>query len=98
MPASMESILVDSLQRGTAIGVKLKNNTAVIATAVIGLDTFSHKNKWVEIKPYTLYGYPVKETVIDIRQIESVIPFTVHYDDPVYIRLRELRAKILEIK
>lgn len=97
MDTRMESILVDSFLRGTAIGIKLRSSGVLIATAVTNLYTFSGRDNWIEIKPYTLYGNPVKETVIHIKQIETVMPFTVHYDDPVYAKLRELRAKIIEL-
>jgi hypothetical protein len=97
MNLRMESILVNSFLHGTAIGIKLKGKSVLIATAVTNLNTFTNHDHWIEIKPYTLYGYPIAETTIHIGEIESVIQFTVHYDDPVYVRLRELRARILEL-
>lgn len=82
---------------GTAIGIKLRSSTVLIATAVISLDMFNGRHNFIEIKPYTLYGSRVKETIIHVSQIESVIPFTVQYDDPVYVRLRQLRSKITDL-
>ena len=93
----MESILVNSFLKGTVIGIKLRNSSAPIATAVTQLNTFNDRHNWIEIKSCTLYGYPIKQTWIPIEQIESVIQFSVYYDDPVYVKLRELRAKILEL-
>jgi hypothetical protein len=97
MNSTIEKILMDSFATGVAIGIKLKNNTSLIATAVTFYDPLQ-VNKWIEIKPFTLYGYPVKETTIEIKQIESAMFFSVYYDDPLYVRLRQLRSKILEIK
>jgi hypothetical protein len=97
MKSRMERVLIDSMLRGTAIGIKLRSSSVLIATAVISLDMFNGQDNWVEIKPYTLYGSRVKETIIHLSQIESVIPFTVQYDDPVYVRLRQLRSKITDL-
>lgn len=84
--------------KGTAVGIKLRSSSVLIATAVISLDMFNNHSKWIEIKPYTLYGSRVKDTIIHLDQIESVVPFTVQYDDPMYVRLRDLRSKIVEIR
>jgi hypothetical protein len=97
MNSTIEKILRDSFVTGVAIGIKLKDNASLIATAVTFYDPLQ-LSKWIEIKPYTLYGYPVKETAIEITQIESAMFFSVYYDDPLYVKLRELRSKIFEIK
>ncbi|HYG17987.1 MAG TPA: hypothetical protein VD816_03625 [Ohtaekwangia sp.] len=98
MRASNASVLVNSFLHGMAVGIRLRQSNVLIATAVIALDTLDDRNRWIQIKPYTLYGYPVQQTIIQMTEIESVIPFTVHYDDPVYVKLRMLRAKIFNIE
>ena len=98
MKSKIENILINSFLTGTAVGIKLRDSDVLIATAVTNLDTLNVMDNWIEIRQYTLYGYPVERTVIHANEIESVIPFTVHYDDPVYVRLRELRAKKFRLR
>jgi hypothetical protein len=91
--AYIQHALVNSFLKGTAIGIKLKNNNALIVTAVASLNMQIYP-QWIETRPYTLYGSPISQPVMLLSNIESVLLFSVNYDDPLYTRHRELKAKI----
>lgn len=95
MTSRIENILMDSLTSGTAIGIKLKGSDKVIFTAVDSCDLNSTETKTIQIKPVTLYGEPVDSTVINLDEIQSVIPVEVRYDDSVYVKLRQLKEQSL---
>ena len=94
----IELQLRDSLIKGTVVGIKVRNRSEVIATTVLNMDVVSANDNWIEIMPYTLYGHPVSETRIPMKDIKKVIPLSVHYDDPLYVRLRKIKANILGAK
>jgi hypothetical protein len=93
----IEGMLMGSLAEGTAVGIKIKDKGEVIATAVKRLEIRKDGQKWVELKPFTLYGFPIAETRFPFERIEAVLSFSVSYNDPVYVRLRKLRALVLGI-
>jgi hypothetical protein len=93
-----ERLLMRSLSHGTAVGIKLKDADDLIVSAVTDFSPRADHEKWIEIKPYTLYGKPVQEHVFPLHRIEYVVSYSVRYDDPLYVRLREIKRRILGIQ
>jgi hypothetical protein len=91
--AYIQRALNNSFLKGTAVGIMLKGSNELIVTAVVNLNMQVYP-QWIETRPYTLYGSPIQQSVISLSEIESVIMLTVNYDDPLYVRHRELKAKI----
>lgn len=93
-----EHKLMSSLLNGTAVGIKLKGSNEFIVSAVTDFESGNDHEKWIEIKPHTLYGKPVSDRIIPLSLIEKVVSYSVHYDDPLYARLREIKTRILGIE
>lgn len=78
----------------TAIGIKIKGGEDLIISAVTDFHD-DDKNATVEIKPVSLYGHEISRTHLKMEDIQGVVPFSVLYDDPLYVRLRKVGAAIL---
>lgn len=93
-----ERMLTGSLLKGTAVGIKLKGSDEFIVSCVVNLQSGENHEKWIEIKPYTLYGKPINETIISLSNIEKIVSYSVRFDDPLYVRLCEIKGRILGIQ
>ena len=89
----IETIVVQSLKHGNAVLLKLKGKEPIAC----GIQNFVDKGdlKMVELKPETLYGKPIEETVIHIGEIETLQLLMAIYDDPMYVKLRRIKKTIL---
>ena len=98
MITDIEGMLTDSWRNGNAVGIKVIASNQVVATAVTDIYIREDGEKFIMIKSFTLYGNPIEVTRIELSQIESVIPLSVRYEDPIYVSLRKLKALIKAIR
>lgn len=89
----IEEVLRVGAVHNLAVTLRLKNGS----TLTTGIARYINKGSLclVELKSDTLYGVPIKETVLHISEIEKASLLSVLYDDPVYVRLRDLKKKTL---
>jgi hypothetical protein len=98
MITDIERMLTDSLKSGNAVGIKVFASNEVVATAVTDIYIREDGQKFIMIKSFTLYGNRIEVTRIELSQIESVIPLSARYEDPIYVSLRKLKALITAIR
>jgi hypothetical protein len=74
------------------ISIKTKNREPLITA----IDRVVDKGDLVLIqtKPFTLYGKEINETVIHLEEVEEVVPLFAKYNDPSYVRVREMKMRI----
>src|SRR5688572_2799167 len=93
--ADIEEILKIGISHGLGFSLKLKEKPVIF----VGVEKYNNKFglNLIEIKPHTLYGSPITETVFHISEIERLAVLNVLYEDPVYVKLRNLKAIIKDI-
>lgn len=89
-----QSIIVHSLKNGNAVLLKIKGESDAMPC---GIANFRDRGdlKLVELKPETLYGKTLQNTVILLSEIETVQLLVAVYDDPLYAKLRRIKKTIL---
>jgi hypothetical protein len=88
------SDLFKSKKRGNIIAVKLKGSEKPLLTAVNEVKG----NRIVIVNPISLYGSQLEETIFHIEDIETLKVYSALYSDPIYVRIRELKNSIDEIR
>jgi hypothetical protein len=92
---TITDIINESQRTGMAVSLKLFGRDPFATTVIRIVD--KGDIKMAEISPVTLYGKPVNETIIHIHEIEKVAPLFVLFNDPVYVRLREVKKIIRDM-
>ena len=87
------SDLTESKNKGHAIGIKLKTPDTLIVTAVEHIS-----KKSFLVKPYCLYGDIIPQTEILFNNVQDVKLLRVYYEDPFYVRLRNIKSNVRTIK
>ncbi len=88
------SDLFKSESRGNVICVKVKGNDKPLLTSVKEVKS----NRIIVFNPVSVYGALLEENVYHIEDIETLKVYSALYSDPVYVRIRELKHNIDEIK
>jgi hypothetical protein len=90
----IQTIIQQALRHGNAILIKIKGKPELLPC---GVANFRNRDahKFVELKSETLYGKVIFDTVIPLEEIESVQMLTAIYDDPMYVKLRDIKKTLL---
>lgn len=88
----IEEILHIGIQHGLGFSLKLTGKPVVF----VGVEKYDKKRglNLIELKPLSLYGSRIDDTVFHISEIERIGVLSVLYEDPVYARLRKLKTMI----
>jgi hypothetical protein len=97
MKKNYEQLLTDlskSKVAGNIVSLKLKGNEKMILTSVQEVQA----NRIVVLNPVSVYGTMLDENVLHIEDIENCRVYNARYHDPVYVRIRELKNSIDQIR
>lgn len=97
MIKSYEKILKDifkSITNGNVVSLKVKGNEKNILTAIQEV----RANSIIILNPISVYGSQIQDTVLHIEDIEHIRLYNARYTDPVYVRIRELKNNIDNIR
>ncbi|MBT1701682.1 hypothetical protein [Chryseosolibacter indicus] len=97
MVKSYEKIISDlfrSKDKGNVISLKVKGIEKAILTCVNEVKA----NRIIVLNPVSVYGAPLEENVFHLEDIENLRVYSARYSDPVYVRIRELKNNIDEIR
>src|SRR4051812_45423852 len=97
MNKSYEQILRDlfkSKSKGNIICLKIKGIEKPVLTSVQEVKG----NRIIELNPISVYGSQLEESIFHVEDIETLRVYSALYSDPVYIRIRELKNSIDEIR
>lgn len=97
MKKSYNQIIADlfkSKSRGNIVSLKVKGSDKQLLTTVNEVKG----NCIVILNPVSVYGAPIDEAVFHIEDIESLKVYSALYSDPVYVRIRELKNNIDQIR
>jgi hypothetical protein len=86
--------LFKSKNRGNIVSLKVKGNDKLMLTSVNELKG----NCIVILNPVSVYGAALEESIFHIEDIESVKVYNALYSDPIYVRIRQLKNNIDEIR
>lgn len=87
------SLLQESLSSGRVLMINLKGAKRKIFTAVNSI----YDNYFV-IKGRDVYGQPMHQVLIPFSDIESIRRARGRYGDPVYVKVREIKDNVLQIR
>lgn len=88
------SDLFRSKERGNVISLKVKGNDKALLAAVNEVKG----NRILILNPISVYGAMLEESIFHIEDIENLKVYNALYTDPVYVRIRELKNNIDEIR
>ncbi len=90
----IEAAVIHALKNGNAVLLKVKGMPEAIPC---GIANFRGDGdlKLIGLKPETLYGKTLKDTVILLDEIETIQLLVAIYDDPMYVKLRLIKKTIL---
>jgi hypothetical protein len=88
------SDLFKSKKTGNIISLKLKGCDRNILTFVQEVKT----NRIVVLNPVTVYGSTLDECIFHLEDIENCRVYSSRYHDPIYVRIRELKKRIDQIR
>jgi hypothetical protein len=97
MKKSYNQIIADlfrSKSRGNIVSLKVKGNDKQLLTTVNEVKG----NCIVILNPVSVYGAPIDGAVFHVEDIESLKVYSALYSDPVYVRIRELKNNIDQIR
>jgi|GEM_PF-6461374 len=97
MKKNYDQILADlfrSKATGNIISLRLKGDNKVILTSVEEVRT----NRIVVLNPVSVYGTLLEDHILHLEDIENCHVYNSNYHDPVYVRIRELKNSIDQIK
>jgi hypothetical protein len=86
--------LLKSKKRGNIVALKVKGTEKPMLTAVNDVKA----NRIVTINQVSVYGSQIDNYLFHIEDIESLKVYSALYMDPVYVRIRQLKSSIDEIK
>jgi hypothetical protein len=97
MKTELQEILAElrhSLENGTVVSIRTFQQNKPLLTVVEQLQD----NACVVIRSASLYGHAIANTHIRVSDIRGVVRFRAHYEDPLFVRLREIRNTIHTIR
>ena len=97
MKKSYEQILMDlfkSKRSGNVISVKVKGNNKTLLTSVDDV----RGNRIIMLNPISVYGATIDECVLHVEDIENCKVYSARYNDPIYVRIRELKNSIDQLR
>jgi hypothetical protein len=86
--------LFKSKSRGNIVALKVKGSDKQLLTAVNEVKG----NCIVVLNPVSVYGSPIDDAIFHVEDIESIKVYNALYTDPVYVRIRELKNNIDQIR
>jgi hypothetical protein len=86
--------LFKSKSRGNIVALKVKGSEKQLLTSVNEVKG----NCIVVLNPVSVYGSPIDTTVFHVEDIENLKVYSALYTDPVYVRIRELKNSIDQIR
>lgn len=89
---NVEEVIQESIATGRAIFLQVKNREGFVSA----VDDFINKGdlKLIRVKPITLYGHRIDDTVFHLKEVEKIYPLSVTYHDPLYSRIRAIRQRV----
>jgi hypothetical protein len=97
MKKSYEQILMDlfkSKRTGNVISVKVKGTAKTLLTSVQDV----RGNRIIKLNPVSVYGTTIEDCVLHVEDIEVCKVYNARYNDPIYVRIRELKNNIDQIR
>ncbi|HYG04017.1 MAG TPA: hypothetical protein VD927_16340 [Chryseosolibacter sp.] len=97
MRNSYDKMLKDlfrSKESGNVVAFKVKGNEKTVLTAVDDV----RANRIIVLNPVSVYGVPIEESVLHLEDIENIRVYNARYTDPIYVRIRELKNNIDQIR
>ena len=92
------SVYSISEERGTAVGLRVKGRDTLLIILIQQIGGATEEKTELQIKPETIYGEHLTQTCFDLGEVESICNLRVHFNDPLYVRLRHLRSNIRAIR
>jgi hypothetical protein len=92
-PDKILKALISSKKTGRVVGIRLKKKAKPIVTAVDDLN-----DHVVQVKESTCYGQTISNRNIPLKDIETVRCFNSYFEDPMFVRLRNLKNSIRKIR
>ena len=86
--------LFKSKSAGNVISLKLKGHGKALLAAVEEVKA----NRIVVLNPVSVYGAAIEENVLHLEDIETCRVYSARYHDPVYVRIRELKNSIDQLR
>jgi hypothetical protein len=86
--------LFKSKSSGHVISLKVKGYSKTVLTAVEEVKA----NRIVVLNPVSVYGSALEEHILHLEDIETSRVYSARYYDPVYVRIRELKNSIDQIR
>lgn len=80
--------LQSSLRKNNVIGITMKDTKELITTAIVNIENEPEGDPTVVLRDHDLHGYPLERNRISLNNIQSVIHFSIDYDDPQYVKVR----------
>jgi hypothetical protein len=97
MRKSYNQIIADlfkSKNRGNIVALKVKGSEKPVLTTVSEVKG----NRIIFLNPISVYGSPLEESIFHVEDIESLKVYSALYTDPVYVRIRQLKNNIDDIR
>lgn len=97
MLKSYEQILKDlfrSKSSGNVVALKIKGTEKTVLTSVQEVKG----NRIVVLNPVSVYGAQLDDSILHVEDIETVRVYNARYTDPIYVRIRELKNNIDQIR
>ncbi|MBT1703474.1 hypothetical protein [Chryseosolibacter indicus] len=86
--------LFESKEKTNVLGFYLKGEHKLITTAVVDIGFSEVSEPVIQLRECDLHGYPLFKSQIPLSEIDGVIRFNTLYNDPVYVRIREMKNRI----
>lgn len=80
--------LQNSLLKNNAIGIITKDTSELITTAIVNIEPETEGDSTIVLREQDLHGYPLERNRISLSNIQSVIHFSIDFDDPQYVKVR----------
>jgi hypothetical protein len=97
MKKSYNQIIADlfkSKSRGNVIALKIKGNEKPFLTSVDEVKG----NRIIILNPISVYGTQLEECIFHVEDVESLRVYNALYTDPIYVRIRQLKNSIDDIR
>lgn len=88
--------LFKSKEKTNVLGFYFNNEDKLITTVVKKISVTEFPEPVIYLNEFDLHGYPLAKHQFSLSDIKGVIPFNTLYDDPVYIRIREMKRRMNE--
>lgn len=87
-----------SKERSTVVGLRLTGRPNLLITVIDEVAGDTEADTTLVVGQQSIYGEPIADRTISIREIENICNLRIHFNDPFYVYLRSLRNNIRSIR